>query len=143
MAAEEQPQFAPATVTAPGHPGGAIDVRGPRFGAVVTTLVLALAVITNSVWILLAQTIVFAIGAGLGVKSAPYGRFFSTFVRPRLAPPTRWEAAAPPRFAQMVGFAVAGLGVVLSLAGLANAVLIFGGLALIAAFLNGAFGLCL
>jgi hypothetical protein len=43
----------------------------------------------------------------------------------------------------MVGFAVAGLGVVLSLAGLANAVLIFGGLALIAAFLNGAFGLCL
>jgi hypothetical protein len=154
MAAETQPQpgpvagdqlapAAPSTAANPTRPSGAIDARGPRFAAVVTTFVLALAVITDSVWILLAQTIVFAIGAGLGVKSAPYGWIFSVAVRPRLAPPSHWEAPEPPRFAQTVGLVVAGLGVALSFAGLASAVPIFGGLALIAAFLNGAFGICL
>ena len=37
-----------------------IDARGPRFGAVITTIVLAVALATTSVWLLLAQTLVFA-----------------------------------------------------------------------------------
>ena len=41
-----------------------IDARGPRFGAVITTVVLALALVTTSMWLLLAQTLVFA---GIGV----------------------------------------------------------------------------
>ena len=40
-----------------------IDPRGPRFGAAITTVVLAIVLVTESGWLLLAQTLVFAIGA--------------------------------------------------------------------------------
>jgi hypothetical protein len=40
-----------------------IDARGPRFGAIITTVVLALALATTSVWLLLAQALVFAVAA--------------------------------------------------------------------------------
>ena len=40
-----------------------IDARGPRFGATITTAVLATALATNNVWVIVAQGIVFAIGA--------------------------------------------------------------------------------
>ena len=50
-----------------------IDARGPRFGAIITTVVLALALATTSVWLLLAQTLVFAVGAIAGMRYAPYG----------------------------------------------------------------------
>ena len=39
-----------------------IDARGPRFGAIITTIVLAIALVTGSMWLLLAQTLVFAVG---------------------------------------------------------------------------------
>jgi hypothetical protein len=39
-----------------------IDARGPRFSALLTTVVLAIALVTGSVWVAL-QAIVFAIGA--------------------------------------------------------------------------------
>jgi hypothetical protein len=40
-----------------------IDARGPRFGAAITATVLAIALITQNTWVLLAQGLVFAIGA--------------------------------------------------------------------------------
>ena len=40
-----------------------IDPRGPRFGAVITTVVLAVVLVTGSGWLLAAQTVVFAVGA--------------------------------------------------------------------------------
>ena len=40
-----------------------IDARGPRFSAAITTVVLATALATHSVWVLIAQALVFAIGA--------------------------------------------------------------------------------
>ena len=74
-----------------------IDARGPRFGAVITTIVLALSLATASVWLLLAQTLVFAVGAIAGMRYAPYGLVYRFLVRPRLRPPTRFEPSAPPR----------------------------------------------
>jgi hypothetical protein len=68
---------------------------------------------------------------------------FRSVVRPRLGPPTEFEAEAPPRFAQAVGavFAVVGtLGFALGLPALGFAAT---ALALAAAFLNAAFGFCL
>ena len=51
-----------------------IDPRGARFGAVITTVILAVVIITTgSGWLLLAQTVVFAIGALAGLRYAPYG----------------------------------------------------------------------
>ena len=126
-----------------GNPSGQIDVRGPRFGAAVTSVVLALTVLTGNVWLLLAQAVVFAIGATAGVQAAPYGVLFRRVVRPRLGPATSWEDPQPPRFAQLVCFVVTAIGLVLAAAGVSGAVVVFAGLALVAAVLNAVFGLCL
>jgi len=120
-----------------------IDPRGPRVGALITTVVLAVVLITGSGWLLAVQALVFAGGAVFGLRYAPYGLLYRHLVRPRLGPPSELEAEAPPRFAQAVGlvFAIAGA------AGYAAGVTWLGiaatAAALAAAFLNGVFGFCL
>ncbi|MFH0517568.1 DUF4395 domain-containing protein [Streptomyces sp. M41] len=120
-----------------------IDARGPRFGAAVTTVVLAVVLVTGSAWLLAWQTLAFAMGAVGGVARSPYGLLFRTAVRPRIGPPTEFEAPQPPRFAQAVGLVFA----VLGLAGFTLGPLWLGlaatGAALAAAFLNAVFGYCL
>jgi hypothetical protein len=119
-----------------------VDPRGPRFAAWLTTIALAVVLLTGSPWLALAQTLVFFVGAAFGLGAAPYGVVFRRVVRPRLAPPAELEAELPPRFAQAVGTAfgvVATVGYATStFAGPAAA-----SLALAAAFLNAAFGFCL
>jgi hypothetical protein len=120
-----------------------IDPRGPRFTAAVTAVVLAVALLTGSVWVLAVQVVVFAIGSLAGVTAQPYGVVYRRLVRPRLGPPAELEDERPPRFAQTVGLAVTGAGLLLALAGVPYAVVVASGLALVAAILNAAFGLCL
>ncbi|MFF5015490.1 DUF4395 domain-containing protein [Streptomyces sp. NPDC001165] len=120
-----------------------IDARGPRFAAAVTTVVLAVALVTQSAWVLGWQTLTFALGAAGGVGRSPYGRLFRTVVRPRLGPPTEFEAPEPPRFAQAVGLVFAGLGLVGFTLGPAWLGLAATGAALAAAFLNATFEYCL
>jgi hypothetical protein len=126
---------------------GQIDARGPRFGAVITTVVLALTLLTLpstlSVVLLAAQTVVFALGALVGLQAQPYGVLFRTVVRPRLAPPTQFEDQAPPRFAQTVGLLFAVVGLVGLLAGVTVVAYVAVAFALAAAFLNAAFDFCL
>ncbi|WP_088281210.1 DUF4395 domain-containing protein [Kineosporia sp. A_224] len=129
-------------MTTPATPTG-IDPRGPRFGALVTAVVLAATVLTGSVWLLAVQTAVFAVGAFAGIGASPYGRLFRTLVRPRLAPPAELEDPRPPTFSQLVGLVVTGAGLVLALLGVGGAVVVAAALAFVAAFLNAAFGLCL
>ncbi|MFJ4200995.1 DUF4395 domain-containing protein [Streptomyces sviceus] len=120
-----------------------IDARGPRFGAAVTTVVLAAVLITGSVWLLAWQTLAFALGAAGGVGRSPYGLLFRRAVRPRIGPPTEFEAPEPPRFAQAVGLAFAALGLVGYGIGPEWLGLAATGAALAAAFLNATFGYCL
>ncbi|WP_369255952.1 DUF4395 domain-containing protein [Streptomyces sp. R35] len=120
-----------------------IDVRGPRFGAAVTTVVLAAALITGSAWVLAWQTLAFALGASGGVARSPYGWLFRKAVRPRLGPPTEFEAPEPPQFAQAVGLVFAVVGLIGFTAGPQWLGLAATGCALAAAFLNAAFGYCL
>ena len=120
-----------------------IDPRGPRFGAVITTVVLAVVLITGSAWLLGAQLLVFAIGALAGLRYAPYGIVYRRLVRPRLGPPARTEAEAPPRFSQGVGMVFAAGGVVGYALGATAVGIAFTALALVAAFLNAAFDFCL
>jgi hypothetical protein len=120
-----------------------VDPRGPRFAAWLTTAALALVLVTGNVWLAAAQTAVFALGAVLGLRAAPYGVLFRRFVAPRLAPPAELEAELPPRFAQAVGTAfgaVFTVGYATGAVGLAQGAVV---LALAAAFLNAAFGFCL
>jgi Domain of unknown function (DUF4395) len=120
-----------------------IDPRGARFSATLTAVLLALALVTGSAWLLALQAVVFAIGAVRGVQLTPYAWLFRRLVRPRLAPPTELEDARPPRFAQAAGLGFAVAGLVGSATGLTPLFLAATGLALVAAFLNAAFGLCL
>ena len=119
-----------------------LDVRGPRFAAAVTTLVLIAILITGNGWLALAQTVVFALGA-VSARYAPYGVLFRTAVAPRLGPPRAFEPAEPIRFAQGVGFAFLAVASVAYLSGAPAVGLVATGFALVAAFLNAAFGLCL
>ncbi|UGY94713.1 DUF4395 domain-containing protein [Streptomyces gobiensis] len=130
-----------------------IDARGPRFAAAVTTVVLAVVLITGGAasgtartgagWLLAAQALVFAMGVVFGVQRSPYGVLFRTVVRPRLGPARETEDAAPPRFAQAVGLVFALIGVVGYLAGPLWLGLVATACALAAAFLNAVFGYCL
>jgi hypothetical protein len=120
-----------------------IDARGPRFGAAVTTVVLAAVLVTGSAWLLAWQLLAFALGATGGVTRSPYGWLFRKVVRPRLGPPTESEAPQPPQFAQAVGLVFAVVGLVGYTAGPQWLGLAATGVALAAAFLNAAFGYCL
>ena len=120
-----------------------IDPRGPRFGALITSMVLAVVLVTGSVWLLAAQALVFAAGSAFGLRYAPYGWLYRRLVRPRLGPPTALEAEAPPRFAQTVGLAFAAVGVAGYAAGLTWLGAVATAAALAAALLNAVFGFCL
>jgi hypothetical protein len=120
-----------------------IDPRGPRVGALITTAVFIAVLITSNVWLLAAQGVVFAIAAIFGMKYAPYGLLYRFAIRPRLGPPKELEAPAPPRFAQGVGLLFAVIGVIGYATGITGLGIAASALGLIAAFLNGVFGICL
>ena len=120
-----------------------IDARGPRFGAVITTTVLAIAIVTGNKWVLVGQGLVFAIGALRGPQFTPYGLLFKNFIKPRLSQPGPTEDVRPPKFAQSVGFAFALVGSLAAFAGSTTVFTVAVGFALGAAFLNAAFNYCL
>ena len=120
-----------------------LDARGPRFGAVITTLVLAAILATGSLALLSWQLGVFALGAFLGPQSTPYAWIYRTLIKPRLRGDVPTEDTRPPQFAQVVGFLFA---LTAFFALVLDAFLIFEiaiGFALGAAFLNAAFNFCL
>ena len=120
-----------------------IDARGPRFGAAITTAVLALALVTHSVVLITFQLVVFAIGAFTGPAKTPYAFVYKKFVKPRLSGDVPTEDVRPPQFAQLVGF---GFALVATIAGLLGATTVFSvavSFCLAAAFLNAAFNFCL
>jgi hypothetical protein len=120
-----------------------IDARGPRFSAALTTVVLALALVTGWVWLATLQAVVFAIGAIKGPQFTPYAFIYRRLIKPRLKSPLRTEDVRPPQFAQSIGLAFA----LIALAGAATGtsviftVAVAGALA--AAFLNAAFDFCI
>jgi Domain of unknown function (DUF4395) len=120
-----------------------IDPRGPRFGALITMVVFAVVLITSNVWVLAAQALVFAAGAFLGLRRSPYGLLYKWLVRPRLGPPRELEAEAPPRFAQAVGLVISIIGIIGYGTGLTPLGMAAAAAGLVAAVLNGVFGLCL
>jgi len=124
-----------------------IDARGPRFGAAVTAVVLALALVAGpgglGTVLVLVQFVAHGLGAFLGLGRQPYGVLYARFVKPRLAGPVPLEDAAPPRFAQAVGFAFATVALLGALLGQTLVFQTAVALALAAAFLNAAFAFCL
>ena len=120
-----------------------IDARGPRFSAVITTLVLAAALVTQSAALIAIQLAVFAIGAFAGPAKTPYAFLFKKFVKPRLKGEVITEDARPPQFAQRVGLIFAVVALAGSLLSIPALFAVAVGFALFAAFLNAAFNFCL
>ncbi len=117
-----------------------VDPRGPRAGAALTTLVLAVALATGWWLLLVAQAAAF----GLGVAGrSPYGLLYARLVRPHLGPPSELEDTRPLRFAQAVGLVFALAALVGVAVGAPALTLVATAGALAAAFLNSAFGVCL
>ncbi|QAY69225.1 DUF4395 family protein [Xylanimonas protaetiae] len=139
-----------SSTTGKAAPAG-IDPRGPRVAAGITAVLLAVVVVlgvsestrTAALVLLVVLAVSFAVGAVLGAQGTWQGWVFRRFVRPRLAAPTELEDPRPPRFAQLVGLVVTGVGVVLGLAGVGAAVPVAAALAFVAAALNAVVGLCL
>jgi hypothetical protein len=120
-----------------------LDPRGVRFAAAVTTVVLAIVLITGSGWLVAAQAIAFALPALFGMRLSPYGALFRALIRPRLGPPAETEDAAPVRFSQTVGLVFTVVAAVGYLSGVTALGIVATACALLAAFLNAAFGFCL
>jgi Domain of unknown function (DUF4395) len=120
-----------------------VDVRGPRFSAWITAVVLAVALVLGSGVLVAVQAVVFAVGAFAGLRYAPYGVLFRAAVAPRLGPVREREPEAPPRFAQLVGLLFALVGAAGYLLGAPVVGAVATGLALVAALLNAVTGFCL
>ncbi len=123
-----------------------VDPRGPRFGAAVTTVVLASVLVLGpqlGLPLLIIQTFAFGAGSLLGLRYQPYGWVFRRFIRPRLAAPAGLEDERPPRFAQTVGLLFAAVALIGAFAGGPALFYVAAGFALIAATLNAVFNFCL
>lgn len=120
-----------------------IDARGPRWSAVITTIILAIALVTSNLWVISFQAVVFAIGAIRGPQFTPYALIFKKLVKPRLKSEVTFEDVRPPQFAQSVGLGFALVAVIASVVGAGGVFTVAVGFALAAAFLNAAFNFCL
>jgi hypothetical protein len=120
-----------------------IDARGPRWSALFTTIVLALALVTSSVWLIAFQAVVFAIGVFRGPQFTPYAFLYKKIIKPRLKSTETFEDVRPPQFAQAVGLAFALVAIIGSATGAGGVFTVAVGFALAAAFLNAAFNFCL
>jgi hypothetical protein len=114
-----------------------------RFAAALTTVVLAVVLITGSGWLALAQAVVFALASLAGMRYSPFGALYRVLVAPRLAPPREREDPVPVRFSQTVGLVFTVLAAAGYLSGLTALGVVATAFALVAAFLNAAFGFCL
>ena len=123
------------------------DPRGPQFNAALTSIVLAVVLVTApapvGVALLALQALLFATGVVRGIQHTPAAYLFRTLVRPRLAAPTHLEDPRPPRFAQAVGLVFAAVGLAGYLSGATVLGAVATGMALAAALLNAVFAFCL
>jgi hypothetical protein len=120
-----------------------IDARGPRYSAAITTTVLALALITESNYLIGFQFAVFLSAVLFGLRKSIYGFIYRNLIQPRLSGPIPSENEAAPRFAQLIGALFAFVALLGGVTGNAAIFLTATSSALVAAFLNAAFGFCL
>jgi hypothetical protein len=120
-----------------------IDARGPRYSAAITTTVLSLALITESNYLIGFQFAVFLSAVIFGLRKSIYGFVYRNLIQPRLSGPIPTENEAAPRFAQLIGALFAFVALLGGVTGNTAVFLTATSFALVAAFLNAAFGFCL
>ena len=132
-----------STINQNNKPVVLIDARGPRYSAAITSVVLALALITESSYIICFQFAVFLSAVLFGLCRSIYGFIYRGLIQPRLSGPVPSEDQRAPRFAQLIGALFAFVALLGGVSGNSSVFLIATSFALGAAFLNAAFGFCL
>ena len=132
-----------STINQSNKPVVLIDARGPRYSATITSVVLALALITESSYIICFQFAVFLSAVLFGLRRSIYGFIYRNLIQPRLSGPVPSEDQRAPRFAQFIGALFAFVALLGGVTGNSSVFLIATSFALGAAFLNAAFGFCL
>lgn len=134
------------TTTAPAE----VDARGTRFTASVTATVLGgvlvlagLRIPAAAMALLLAQAVVFGVGAVWGPARHPYGLIFGKLIAPRLGSVTKRDPVEQLRFAQLMGFVFCSVGVAGFAFGATSVGVAATGFALFAALMRAVFGICL
>jgi hypothetical protein len=113
------------------------------FFAGITSVVLALALITESSYVIGFQFAVFLSAVLFGLRRSIYGFIYRNLIQPRLSGPVPSEDQRAPRFAQLIGALFAFIALLGGVTGNSAVFLIATSFALGAAFLNAAFGFCL
>ena len=132
-----------STINQSNKPVVLIDARGPRYSAGITSVVLALALITESSYVIGFQFAVFLSAVLFGLRRSIYGFIYRNLIQPRLSGPVPSEDQRAPRFAQFIGALFAFVALLGGVTGNSAVFLIATSSALGAAFLNAAFGFCL
>ena len=132
-----------STINQSNKPVVLIDARGPRYSAAITSFVLALALITESCYVIGFQFAVFLSAVLFGLRRSIYGFIYRNLIQPRLKGPVPSEDQRAPRFAQLIGALFAFVALLGGVTGNSAVFLIATSFALGAAFLNAAFGFCL
>jgi hypothetical protein len=132
-----------STINQSNKPVVLIDARGPRYSAAITSFVLALALITESTYVIGFQFAVFLSAVLFGLRRSIYGLIYRNLIQPRLSGPVPSEDQRAPRFAQLIGALFAFVALLGGITGNSAVFLIATSFALGAAFLNAAFGFCL
>ena len=132
-----------STINQSDKPVVLIDARGPRYSAGITSVVLALALITESSYVIGFQFAVFLSAVLFGLRRSIYGFIYRNLIQPRLNGVVPSEDQRAPRFAQLIGALFAFIALLGGVSGTSAVFLIATSFALGAAFLNAAFGFCL
>ena len=132
-----------STINQSNKPVVLIDARGPRYSAGITSVVLALALITESSYVIGFQFAVFLSAILFGLRRSIYGFVYRNLIQPRLSGPVPSEDQRAPRFAQLIGALFAFVALLGGVTGNSAVFLTATSFALGAAFLNAAFGFCL
>ncbi len=106
----------PESLTPPGH---IIDPRGQRFGAGVSAIILAAALLAGLPWLAMLVGLNLGVAAAFGVRLFLPGRPWPVVRRALRLGPVEPEHEYPPRFAQALGAVFIGLAAIAFVARLA------------------------
>lgn len=97
------PSAIPSGASAALPAAGRIDPRGHRFGAGVSAVLLIVATVTNSPWLVAFVLVSIGVSAAFGLRYSIYGAVWRRIVRVARLGPMEPEHEYPPRFAQVLG----------------------------------------
>lgn len=97
------PSAIPADATARLPKARMIDPRGHRFGAGVSAILLIVAFLTGTPWLVAAVLLSIGVSAAFGLKYSIYGAIWRRIVKVANLGPAEPEHEYPPRFAQTLG----------------------------------------